>query len=75
MEEINHLRNLVLVSAVTTSHVVLVDIDYWLRTDVHRRLMAPNIREEKNQLAIVVPVRNPVHLKDWRHDDLIYGCG
>ena len=54
---INALRNLAL-RAVTTSHVFLVDIDFWLSTDVYQRLMDQNVREalvKEHQLAIVVP--------------------
>jgi hypothetical protein len=66
---VNVLRNLAL-SHVTTSHVMYVDIDFWVSTDLHRLLNADSTRQalaNNHKLAVVVPAFQLHRVcREWR---------
>jgi hypothetical protein len=54
---VNELRNLAL-SAVRTSHITYIDVDFWPSSDLYDRITSPNNRQrllEDPQLALVHP--------------------
>jgi Glycosyl-transferase for dystroglycan len=66
---VNVLRNLAL-SHVTTSHVLYVDIDFWVSTDVHYLLNADSTRQafaSNPKLAVVIPAFQLHRVcREWR---------